>query len=208
MSPEDFFSEVIDIYQQAKEQNHEKLNIFRGRSASVSSEIEDLIARFLSLNLPSNYKYFVDQPMKFEGFTTKYPDIVIQDSDNGLIGNLIDVKNDLGFKKRTGIFDFCEKWDAVIESVKNTKTHFKLGHTKELLKGKFSKNLKYHVVVITEKNSGSRIKEDQERVGKLKNVNLYFLSEGIHPNKYLNKSVITEKLIIHNKEFDRLLSFI
>jgi hypothetical protein len=209
MSPELFFLEVITIYQRAKEQKYSDLNIFRGRSVSASSDIEDLTARFLSLNMPKNYLYFVDQPMKFKGFSTKYPDIAIQDCEGGLIRNLIDVKNDLGFKKSSGIFDFCEKWDAIIESVKGTETHFKLGHNKELLTGAFSENLKYHVVIITKKNSGQKIEDDQKRVDKLKNVNLYILSEGVHPNKYrLKPEEITRKLIIHKEEFSRLLNFI
>jgi hypothetical protein len=208
MSSEDFFSEVIDIYQNAREQKYANLNIFRGRSVSSSSEIEDLTARFLASNISKKYLYFVDQPMKFEGFPTKYPDIAIQDCKNGLIRNLIDVKNDLGFKKRTGIFDFCEKWDAVIESIKGTKTQFKLGHNKKLCEGMFSEDLKYHVVIVTEKNSGKKLKEDRKRVDELKNVKLYVLSKGVHPNKYLEKSEIINKLVIQQEEFEQLIDFI
>jgi hypothetical protein len=210
MRPEDFFKELIRLYRKAKKQKYSELNIFRGRSISVSGEVEDLFAKFIAENTSKRHLYFVDQPMKFEGHSTKYPDIVIQDDEGGLIRNLIDIKLDLGWKKSTGIFDFCKEWDELIESVKDTETYFKQkqGHDKIRREGRFSKKLKYHVVVISKKNSGKHIEDDQEKVKKLKNVCLYVLSEGIHPNKYLSESEIMGKIIIHKDEFERLIDAI
>jgi hypothetical protein len=146
--------------------------------------------------------------MKFEGTTTKYPDIVIQNNKKKVF-NLIDVKTDIGWN-RSGLFSFCKEWEKRIESVKGTKTSFKNGIDKSVVKGSFSKKLKYHVVVITKVNSGNKIDEDYGKVKEqLKNVCLYILSDGLHPNNYdLSVPEIMERIKIHHDDFDRLLSHI
>lgn len=146
--------------------------------------------------------------MKFEGRSTKYPDIVIQDSDR-LIKNLIDVKTDIGWN-RDGLWSFCKDWEKKIKKIQGKNTQFKQGKDKVLIEGKFSEDLKYHVVVVSEKNSGSKIKSDHEKVmSKLKNVCLYVLSKGEHPNNYkFDVSELLQKIEINKGEFQRLVSHI
>ena len=208
MSPEEYFRKINELYRNARKPKFYNPNIKRGRSSSISSELEDLTALFISLNNPNRCDYFTDQPMKFSGSTPKYPDIVIQNS-NGLIKNIIDVKADIGWD-RSGLYSLCEEWEKRINSVKGTTTSFKQGIDKSIIDGQFSKNLKCHVVVITKENSGEEIDNDYERVKrKLKNVCLYILSDGLHPNEYhLSISEIMEKIHIHHDDFDRLLSHI
>ena len=146
--------------------------------------------------------------MKFEGSSVKYPDIVIQ-KKNGRIENLIDVKTDIGWN-RDGLYSFCKEWEKRIESIKETKTFFKQGKDKSENHGIFSKNLKYHVLIVSKSNSDKKLVSDYQRVkNEMKNVCLYLLSDGMHPNTYGFTILDTIKNInIHADEFDRLFSYI
>lgn len=206
MSPEEYFRKIIELYRHSRDPKFYNPNIKRGRSSSISSELEDLTALFIALNNPNQCRYFTDQPMKFEGNTTKYPDIVIQNSD-GKIENLIDVKTDIGWN-RDGLFSFCEEWENRMDSIKGTETSFKQGTNKSIIHGNFSTEIKYHVVIISKENSGTKIETDYVRVkDNFNNVSLYILSEGLHPNNYdLPPSEMMEKIKIHHDEFERLFS--
>lgn len=207
MSPEEYFRKLIELYFSAREPKYYNPNIYRGRSTSVSSELEDLTALFIALNNPNNCNYFTDQPIKFEGSTTKYPDIVIQNDDKlGVISNLVDTKADTGWN-RDGMLNFCQEWEKRIEAVKGKQTSFSNGKTKKNHNGEFSTNLHYHVVVASEINSGKKILEDYNIIQEqCKNVSLYILSTGVHPNNYeFSQSEILNKMIIRYKEFDRLM---
>lgn len=166
MTPEEFFKKLIELYRSAREPKYYNPNIFRGRSFSISSELEDLTALFIALNNPKPCNYFTDQPIKFEGKTTKYPDIVIQNDDSNTIENLIDTKTDTGWN-RDGMLDFCMKWEAIIETVKGKNTSFSNGKTRKKYTGVFSENLHYHVIVATEINSGKKF----EKIMKKLNLN-------------------------------------
>ena len=206
MSPEEYFRKLIELYFNSREPKYYNPNIFRGRSTSISSELEDLTAFFLALNNPNSCDYFADQPMKFYGNKTKYPDIVIQHEDK-IIYDLVDMKADTGWN-RDGMLKFCQEWEQYINSVKGTETHFVNGKTKEKLSGKFSNNLKYHVVVATEVNSGKKIHDDYLLIKEqCKNVNLYILSKGVHPNHYgLSQDDVLSNILINHSEFDRLMN--
>jgi hypothetical protein len=208
MSPEEYFKKIIELYHKSRDPKFYNPNIKRGRSSSISSELEDLTALFIALNNPNQCSYFTDQPMKFEGSTTKYPDIVIQDKD-GTIKDLIDVKSDIGWN-RDGMYFFCKEWEKRIESIKGTETSFKQGKDKSVNHGTFSKRLKYHVLVVSKINSGKKIEADYVKVKKeLKNVCLYILSDGVHPNNYeRNISETIQVIDIHEDEFDRLFLYI
>lgn len=209
MTPENYFKKIIEMYHNAR---NPKLpmpnpNIHRGRSSSISSEVEDLTAYFIAYNAPNKKcDYFIDQPMKFAKGKTYYPDIAIQ-NDKGEIENLIDVKIDLGWN-RSGIYSFCKEWESRIKAIKGKETSFKRGKDKTLIKGRFSKDIKYHVVVITGGNSGSNLQNDRLQVMKdMKHVCLYVLSDGVHPNDYkLSHDAIMKTINIDDGEFKRFLS--
>jgi hypothetical protein len=205
MTPKEYFRKIIELYEKSKIPQFYNPNIQRGRSASISSELEDLTALFIALNNPNQCKYFIDQPMKFLGSTTKYPDIVIQKT-GGVIDHLIDVKTDFGWN-RNGIYAFCDKWEKAIAAVKGKETSFKRGLDKKLVSGIFSENLKYHVLVITRRNSGKQINKDHARVmEELKNVYLYVLSDGLHPNAYgLHADEKLDSIQIEYSEIERFL---
>jgi hypothetical protein len=207
MTPNDFLEQLIELYVEARNSKFESPNIFRGRSSSVSSGLEDLFTHFIAINNPNICNYFIDQPMKFVGEKNiKYPDIVIQHQDGG-IEHLVDMKADLGWN-RHGMIEFCKEWEDRIEALKGTETSFKNGRSKQIVRGKFSEKLKYHIVVVSKENSGKKILDDHEKVIKdFKNVRLYILSDQIHPNDYkFCKEDILERINIKVDEFERLLN--
>lgn len=208
MTPTEYFAKIIELYINSREPEFYNPNIKRGRSASISSKLEDLTALFIALNNPNNCSYYTDQPIKFEGSTTKYPDIVIQEK-NGEIKNLIDVKTDIGWN-REGMLSVCSEWENRIQKIKGTNTKFKLGSNKELKEGSFSKSLKYHILVISKINSGKRIESEHKKVmTNMKNISLYILSDALHPNNY--SFSIQETLLrikINEPEFERLFKSI
>ena len=208
MTPEEYFKKIIELYHRSREPEYYNPNIKRGRSSTISSKLEDLTALFIALNNPNNCYYYTDQPIKFKGSTTKYPDIVIQNK-NGEINNLIDVKTDLGWN-REGMLAFCNDWEKKIENIKGTKTKFNMGADKQLINGRFSKKLRFHILVISKINSGKLIESDHKTVLKsMKNVCLYVLSDSLHPNNYyfsINETL--KKIIINKKEFERFFDAI
>ena len=208
MSPKEYFSKIIELYRNAREPEYYNPNVLRGRSASISSGLEDLTAYFIALNNPNQCMYYVDQPIKFEGSTTKYPDVVIQ-NNNGVISNLIDVKTDIGWA-RDKMLSFCQEWESRIESIKGTKTTFKSGKDKSVMDGIFDINIKYHIFVISKINSGNKIDSDVDTVKEtLKNVCLYLLSDKLHPNNYKHSPDETLDIIkINVEEFDRFFTHI
>lgn len=206
MTPQEYFRKLIELYFNARKPQYYNPNIQRGRSASVASDFEDLTALFIALNNPHPCEYFVDQPLRFNNKETKYPDIVIQ-HESGEIKDLIDVKADIGWN-RNGMHPLCKEWEERIENVKGTPTQFKQGTTKEKHTGQFSKHLTYHVLVASEENASQQLLEDHARVlADMQNVQLYILSNGIHPNCYKYTQIETlQRINIHEEEFVRFFN--
>ena len=71
-------------------------------------------------------------------------------------------------------------------------------------------SLKYHIIILSKANSGNNLDRDISKVRrdrKLKNIKIYVLSDGKHPNSYklsLNE-LLNKALKINEKEFDRLM---
>ncbi|GHV94502.1 hypothetical protein AGMMS50293_08220 [Spirochaetia bacterium] len=93
MSPADFVRKVIDLYFAARSPNYYHPSIKRGRSRTISGQVEDLCALFFAININKKYTYLVDQAITFNKETI-YPDIAI--IDNNELKSIIDVKMDLG----------------------------------------------------------------------------------------------------------------
>lgn len=209
MMPAEFFEKLIGLYCEARKSKFNNPNIFRGRSASVSSSLEDIFADFIAKNNPNQCTYYIDQPMKFAGEENhKYPDILIQNQDD-VIEHLIDIKADIGWN-RHGMLDLCLEWEKRIDAAKGSDTSFSNGELKKTITGKFSNNLKCHVVIVAQENSSEKLLEDYEQVKtQCKNVGLYILSSGKHPNEYgFAPKDLLKQIFIRTEDFDRLLSSI
>ncbi|PVZ89428.1 hypothetical protein C9426_03940 [Serratia sp. S1B] len=206
-----FFSQLVDLYKQ--QQNSKKIaeNIFRGRSRSISSAAEDLVAQFISKNIKRQCTYYIDQPLQFGASNiVKYPDIFILENDK-TISHLIDIKLDVGWN-RDAMLDFCDiRYHEVIKVLGETtqfNTKNDMGEKVENKNMRFSENLTYHILLLSKENSKKDILDQHytQILNKYKNIKLYILSEGIHPNEYVTKEEIMAKLQVNDTDFHRLLS--
>ena len=206
MSSDDYFRGIVGLYHESRKSKFDHAQIERGRSKSISSDLEDLTALFIAKNNPRRCTYYTDQPMKFLGFKNrKYPDIAIKNSDD-VFENLVDMKTDMGWS-RNRLHSFCEEWDGIVEGIKGAETELNRGSDKKIQKGIFSKSVKFHVAVITRVNSGKHIDSDLKRVNKMKNVRLYFFSDLFHPNEYhFSVDEAMERIRVDEDEVRRFLS--
>lgn len=209
MQPKEYFRKLVELYVNSREPCYYNPNIFRGRSSAISSDLEDLTALFIALNNSIPCPYYTDQPMRFVGLPNKYPDIVIQNESDGVIRNLVDVKADIGWN-RNGMYDFCQEWEGWIASVEGKATSFVEGKSKIRRHGQFAGDLKYHVLITTLVNSGTKILEDYRRVEReCSRVKLYILSDGIHPNSYgMSQDDILGNIHINGGEFERFFGYL
>lgn len=204
MKPDQFIREVKSLYIQAREPRFIGSRVERGRSRSISSDLEDLMAAYLEKQDCQNDRtFFVDQPINLDG-RIRYPDIMIQNS-NGVIENLIDMKTDMGWA-RGKLIELAEEWNKRIGSIRSQDAvKFKRGRDKTVVPGTFSKRLKYHIVVLSMKNGGKVTEKhfDIIKNGAFPNVEIYKLSLGEHPNTYAESDKI-KKTSANFDDFDAL----
>ncbi|VEJ53811.1 hypothetical protein [Pragia fontium] len=209
MSPLELFTNIIHLYFQSRKVHFSSPNnIERGRSKSISSDLEELIAKFLSLNSSNNQnRYFIDQPVSIEECKGNiYPDILIQAPD-GKVEHIIDVKADLGWLRGEGFLEYCLKWQRKIDEIKSRKFCFKSGIDKSEKEGFFSDKLKMYIVIISGENGGSRtVEECLKFQNEFNNINVYIFSDKFHANAYnLSIDEIIKKINIREDDIKFLL---
>ena len=81
MQAQDFVTSIIQAYHEARKPLHNHPRIERGRSRSISSEAEELLALLLAENVETIEDIFVDQPITLDRTgqrsLTRYPDIAL-----------------------------------------------------------------------------------------------------------------------------------
>lgn len=204
MTPIQFTEKVIELYNQARYSSYYHPKIRRGRSHTISAQVEDLLAAFLGFNLLKNFDIYVDQPISVGEIKKQlYPDIIL--SEQGTLKSFLDVKMDLGWN-RDGFVKFCYDKNQEIQSVLSKNYSLKDGLTKGLTNGIISNELKYHVVIISDKNiSKTKFIKNIEETKYLSNVKVYCLTSNQHPNTYNDIKTILELIKINNQQFENLL---
>jgi hypothetical protein len=208
MNSKILFIKIVELYHEARIPLFKDRKISRGRSRSISSAAEDLFAKFLISNTKVD-KIYIDQPIKTEGFKKQIcPDLAI--IKNNKITHLIDLKMDLGWK-RDGLLDFCNKWQSIINDFKGTGLKLRDGESKKDFFYKYRKTLTYNIVIVSAKNISNKklMSQITESKKNNKDVNVYVLSKGAHPNEYgyTVKEVMNE-IIINDKGIKKLLKSI
>lgn len=204
MTPDDFFLHVIRIYQRARVPKNFDKKIKRGRSRSVSSLVEDLMAYYLISNNKNIETLYVDQPMYFKCIKKQvYPDIAIV--KKGVISAFIDLKMDLGWN-REGLFNQCKKHRKMILRMRGSICQLRDGKTKDQLQYEISHKANYSVVLISSRNINSvQLASHMSRAKTLlPDVDIFVLSKG-HPNRYgVRHKELIRQLQINYGEFARL----
>ncbi len=207
MKPEKFVNEIIENYHKARVAQYPDKKIHRGRSISISSVSEDLLASFLLKNDKTIGAIYVDQPIHVPDVVKIFiPDVVIVRGST--ITAFLDLKMDLGYK-RYGLVDLCRKDQELLKKVRGKECSLTDGHTKEKHRFTVSKEAIYDIVVISSGNIGKKILESQLNESNQfnKDVAVHVLTDGYHPNTYgLTLKELMKHIEINEDSFRNILS--
>lgn len=97
MKIEDAINELVSYMKKVYEQINNKVgqNIYRGHLRSISTDIEDGIALFLSKILPEGYKLFLDSSIHVDGVNFR-PDVLVVNDKNECYA-MIEIKANMGW---------------------------------------------------------------------------------------------------------------
>lgn len=218
MTHEEFILEIRKAYEEARKLKFDSKNgvIKRGTSHTISSIAEDLLAIYcfdlLSPNIiKDKIEIWVDPQITFENKNLKNisgkksllvrPDICI--IKNGLIVLTIDLKMDLGhlrkdFEKKT------EEWLQKYELCLDKEVNINNGETKISNSYKFSRDLRFSIVVASKGNATRNQLILFEEIARKNDIPFFYLYEG-HLNSY--EKPFSESNIIQSN-FTQLNNFI
>lgn len=210
MTSNKFIDEIISYYIKSRELTVDKgvFNIWRGVSHSISSPAEDLFAQMIANELNNtSLEFIVDKTFSMRavnGESMQFrPDLAIVNA--GVLTNIIDLKMDMGYKRRYHETDEFKKEAAKFNALRSNdyvSISYKKGNKRIELTS--SENITNKIVVISERNEGKA----QNRLDMIDDINgldwveIYYLSGGVHPNSYDNSKL--KNLIVNKTEFERL----
>lgn len=173
-------------------------NIERGRSRSVSSELEDLVAAEIFRHISKcgkKIKIFIDQPISIKGYgkngksKSTYPDVIVcrETETKYECIYLCDVKTDPGWN-RNGLNELVKKHNEELVALKSFNFNMKSGTSrKELYKEiTFETCDCYDIVYISSKNGSKKFQEDKNAINNLSidSNRVFSLTDKYHPNGY------------------------
>jgi len=214
MTREEFIQKIREAYINAREFVYKPtINIevlTRGTSHTISSLTEDLFGCYCTekISTPNNHIIHIDPQLSFSGTVLKNkserrpllirPDIVF--TKNGIANCMFDIKTDLGYK-RTELFNQAKERNDQIDLIRNREASSNDGKTKEKTAIKFSTDLKFIFVVISQGNISKGVQDDFiSKIRELKYVEIYLLTTGDHLNSYHNNP----NWEINKTDFDEL----
>ncbi|BCZ46836.1 hypothetical protein psyc5s11_29030 [Clostridium gelidum] len=208
MEPNEFFEEVINLYEISRRTKYPNDLIRRGTSHSISSEIEDLMAQFLVTNLKNKYKIYIAQTLSYKINNKSKScefDLLLVDNKNE-INNVVEIKIDQGHI-RNGVVNYCKNRRYLLDMLERNLCKCNDGITKEKFTLKFGDKPTCHLVIVSNKNISKReLDENIKKIKCISNIELYFLSNGEHPNSYKFKGTeLIDKISIDKDEFGRLM---
>lgn len=196
MTDKEFIKRIAELYVKARQTTFPADNIRRGKSHSISSQVEDLFAFYISTMVSDDTKIYVDQPISFElngKSKTIYADVaVIKDNK---IEQVWDLKTDLGWI-RDSFVQFCKDKTLLVKGARNQTAKLKDGLNKVQQSLTFSGDMTFNIVVVSLTNI-SKTKGDLNIEGtrNLENVGVYILTKALHPNNYeMTPDDIAEKV--------------
>ena len=210
MTNEEFINKVVELYIEARNTTTIiKKNIKRGRSHTISSQVEDLFAFYISEiisteDLPNNIEILIDQPYSYKidnKSYTFYPDIsIIKDN---IVIKIFDLKMDLGWNR--DFSPFCIDKIHLIEEIRAKEVKTKDGITKESKNYKISNDLKYNIVIISNENISEEMRtRNNTEIANLdaSKLCIYTLTCDQHPNT--NDKNLLKNIILREGDFKRL----
>ncbi len=207
MKPDDFILKIINIYQDARVSRYADKKIRRGRSPSISSIAEDLLASYLVYADKEVDLIYVDQPIHVPNVVKSFiPDIVIV--RNNVISAFLDLKMDLGYKRK-GLIGLCEKDQKLLGLIRGKECIIKDGQTKEKRSFVISKSAIYDIVVVSDQNISKTTLKEQLVGAQIysQDVSVHILTEKEHPNTYgFSPKELMDRMQIKRAAFDHMLT--
>lgn len=205
MNAREFIYKVIKLYHSARLPKFANDKIKRGRSHSISSNLEDLFALFLVGKIRCE-KIYVDQPISVSGIkNTNYPDISVVRNEK--ITSFCDVKSSLGWG-RGEFFSLLQTHNNWIKHARGRNCKLKDGITKEVIPYTISKTATYNVVMLTDTNINAELLNQQIVRAKvfLPSVEVFVLTSGAGLNEYgIGIQSLLRKLDIKTRVFEKLI---
>lgn len=213
MTNTDLIESIINYYIESQQLtiNRGDFNIWRGVSHSISSRTEDLFALFVAERLDiDGLEFIVDKTFTYKVGTQNSiqfrPDLAIV--RNGLITHILDLKMDMGYKRRYHETDSFENERIKFEIFRNNEIEKQIYYTRNRQRTylNVSQNIINQIIVVSEKNEGrldNRISMVRS-INELDWVNIYYLTGDVHPNNYSETTL--QDIRINETEFDRMFN--
>lgn len=151
-----------------------KHNISRGHSRSISSDIEDNIALFISNILTEDYKIFLDPSIRVDSKNNR-PDLLIIDENNHVV-SMIEIKSNMGY---------CRVANGEIETIIANHNKFieegilfcKFSDAEEQVVN-YNESVKLFLISLTSDNCSERNHINNKSYAEEQNVGYYNLFKG------------------------------
>lgn len=203
MNSQEFFNNLVNLYQHARIPCFASLAIKRDRCRSVSGALEDLLAYMIVQNHDGKYLAYVDQYLNLGKKPVMYVDVLLYNQTNRKVEHFIDAKTDLGWSS-TGLEALCRRFKQQVERAKQVRVKLvdQTGVERYL---PVSSDAQCHVVIATRVNGRGLTAERIDRIQRDLGVNVFVLSDGLHPNSFSRQVGANYPAnLIAESEFERL----
>lgn len=170
---------VSDTYKETTEScSCENKNISRGCYRSMSSDIEDSIALFLSKLLPDTYYFLLDTSICVNGKINR-PDLLILNEKKQVIA-MIEIKAHMGWcRSNAEILKVLEKIKLYNDKFKEAhELEYSIKVNSDKQKATYSENVKLFLIAFTGDNCPDKNHNNHKELAKEKCIKHYILFSG------------------------------
>lgn len=152
-------------------------NIYKGHLCTMSSDVEDQIAIFLSKILPDGYKFFIDPQISVNKKNHR-PDLLIINRNNDVVA-MIEIKAQMGYCRNANwVIDKIIEYD---EEFKDLKLNCNLKVEEEPYNYQivnYGNNVKLFLISFSDWNCSAENHKNNKEYAKYRNVFYYTLFSG------------------------------
>lgn len=185
---------IKDIYNKTRKKIGN--NIYRGHLRSISTDIEDKIAIFVS-NLLPNCKIFLDASIHINNKTHR-PDLFILNDKNKVVA-MLEIKSNMGWcRNASKVIDSMISNDKLFKKEKTLYCEFS-NNDKQCVD--YNKKIKLFLVSLTKWNCSDKNHEYNKKYAVKKEVSFYNLFDGWYDSltDYEIKKFVNDILLLSNQ---------
>lgn len=167
---------IRDIWEETR--NNIASNIIRGHSRSISTDVEDMIALFISKEFDNKVKIFIDPSITISSKTYR-PDLLVIRNDKVIA--LVEIKANLGWCRDASIVieEELVTRQKVFSEADQIECKFSITKTSETVS--YDDNVKMYLIALTSENGG-KLEAENKAYAKKHGVNHYILFNGWYNN--------------------------